>query len=81
MSEGNTYTFTAEPNTTSKRFRIVSRSEVTTGVEDMSTTTTTETNPTQQGIYSITGQYLGDADQANALPAGVYIINGKKVVK
>ena len=78
MSEGNTYTFTAEPNTTSKRFRIVSRSEVTTGVEDMSTT---ETTTNLQGIYSVTGQYLGTADQLPTLPAGVYIINGKKVVK
>lgn len=78
MSEGNTYTFTAEPNTTSKRFRIVSRSEVTTGVEDMSTT---ETTTNLQGIYSVTGQYLGTADQLSTLPAGVYIINGKKVVK
>ena len=80
MSEGNSYTFTAEPNTTTNRFRIVSRSEVTTGVDDM-TTTDTATSTKPQGIYSVTGQYLGDADQQSALPAGVYIINGKKVVK
>ena len=78
MSEGNTYTFTAEPNTTSNRFRIVSRSEVTTGMEDL---TTAETAIHARGIYSVTGQYLGTADQLPTLPAGVYIINGKKVVK
>ena len=77
MSEGNTYTFTAEPNTTATRFRVVSRSEVTTGVEDL----TAETTATARGIYSVTGQYLGTADQLPTLPAGVYIINGKKVVK
>lgn len=80
MSDGNSYTFTAGANTASERFRIVSRSEVTTGVDDM-TTTDTVTPTTPQGIYSVTGQYLGDAGQQNALPAGVYIINGKKVVK
>ena len=78
MSDGATYTFTAEPNTTATRFRVVSRSEVTTGVEDL---TTTETSIHAQGIYSVTGQYLGTADQLPTLPAGVYIINGKKVVK
>lgn len=82
MSDGATYTFTAEPNTTATRFRIVSRSEVTTGVDDATTGTTTDTTPTKlQGIYSVTGQYLGTADQLPTLPAGVYIINGKKVVK
>ena len=78
MSDGNSYTFTADANTASERFRIVSRSEVTTGVDD---TTAETTAATAKGIYSITGQYLGDADQQNTLPAGVYIINGKKVVK
>ena len=78
MSDGNSYTFTADANTASERFRIVSRSEVTTGVDD---TTAETTAATAKGIYSVTGQYLGDADQQNTLPAGVYIINGKKVVK
>lgn len=80
MSDGAIYTFTAEPNTTATRFRIVSRSEVTTGVADL-TTTDTETAIRTKGIYSVTGQYLGTADQLPTLPAGVYIINGKKVVK
>jgi hypothetical protein len=31
------------------------------------------------GIYTITGQYLG-TDESN-LPQGLYIINGKKVIK
>ncbi len=33
----------------------------------------------RQGIYAITGQYLGT--NGSELPAGVYIINGKKVIK
>ena len=79
MTEGATYTFTAEPNSTIRgRFRVVEGSKVTTYVED---TTADTTATTAKGIYSVTGQYLGNADQQNTLPAGVYIINGKKVVK
>lgn len=36
-------------------------------------------NATRTGVYSLLGNYLGE--DAIALPAGVYIINGKKVVK
>ena len=43
------------------------------GIEDLQV----ETHKT--GIYSITGQYLG-IDESN-LPQGLYIINGKKVIK
>ena len=34
---------------------------------------------TKTGIYTVTGQYLG-TDDSN-LPQGLYIINGKKVIK
>ncbi len=33
----------------------------------------------ERGIYSIDGRYMGN--DANALQKGIYIINGKKVVK
>ena len=33
----------------------------------------------KEGIYTITGQYLGTDE--NNLPQGLYIINGKKVIK
>ncbi len=33
----------------------------------------------RQGIYTVTGQYLGTDE--SQLPAGMYIINGKKVIK
>ena len=33
----------------------------------------------KMGVYTITGQYLG-TDESN-LPQGLYIINGKKVIK
>ena len=31
--------------------------------------------------YSISGQYVGDAKQMAKFPKGVYIVDGKKVVK
>lgn len=34
---------------------------------------------TRSGVYTLFGQYLGESE--NGLPHGVYIINGKKVIK
>jgi hypothetical protein len=34
---------------------------------------------TRPGVYTLFGQYLGESE--NGLPHGVYIINGKKVIK
>jgi hypothetical protein len=47
---------------------------VFTSVENITVDTTFKS-----GIYSVTGQYLG-IDESN-LPQGLYIINGKKVIK
>ena len=47
----------------------------TTSVENIESTVPA----TQQGIYTVTGQYLG-TDETN-LPQGMYIINGNKVIK
>ena len=32
-------------------------------------------------VYNMTGQYLGEAENMDNLPKGIYIVNGKKVVK
>lgn len=34
---------------------------------------------TRTGVYSLLGHYLGE--DINALPAGVYVVNGKKIIK
>ena len=34
-----------------------------------------------EGIYTVLGKYLGAADQLDKLPAGMYIVNGVKIVK
>lgn len=74
IKEGNTYSFSAQPNTKiDGRFEIV-------GIENTITSiSNTEANNEVRGIYTMLGQYVGE--DFNALPAGVYIINGAKVVK
>ena len=74
IEQGATYEFAAQPNSTVEgRFEIVNRYEVVTALEN------TEVKANAKGIYSITGQYLGE--DFNALPSGVYVVNGVKIVK
>lgn len=74
IEEGNTYEFAAQPNSTVEgRFEIVSRAQMPTAIEN------TEVNANVKGIYTITGQYLGE--NFDILPAGVYVVNGVKIVK
>ena len=74
IEEGTTYEFAAQPNSTAaNRFRIVSAHKVPTSVE------TTEAQNVVKGIYTILGQYVGE--DFNALPAGVYVVDGVKIVK
>ena len=77
MAAGNTYTFTQPEGTTfDHRFQIVDREEVVTSVENID-----NTEIKAEGVYTITGQYVGTYDMWNNLPAGVYVVNGVKVVK
>lgn len=74
IEEGTTYEFAAQPNSTVEgRFEIIGRNNVPTAIEN------TEVKANVKGIYSITGQYLGE--DFNALPAGIYVVNGVKIVK
>jgi hypothetical protein len=73
-AEGETYTFTQTANTTvSGRFEVVGVAKIATGIENAEAVKSTK------GIYTITGQYLGE--NFEVLPAGVYVVNGVKVVK
>lgn len=77
ISNGNTYCFSAEANHTIEgRFEIVGRQEMPTAVETVDATSVEEA-----GIYTITGQYVGTTEKWFSLPAGIYIVNGQKVVK
>ena len=79
MLEDATYSFTAEANATiDDRFEIVSKSDVPgtgTAVEEVNA------NTEATGIYTIMGQYVGETSMWSTLPAGMYIVNGKKCVK
>ena len=48
---------------------------VVTGIRDI----TLKAAPERKGVFTIDGRQVSDGDTSN-LPAGVYIVNGKKVV-
>ena len=74
IEEGATYEFAAQPNSTVEgRFEIVSVAKMPTAIEN------TEVKANVKGIYTLTGQYVGE--DFKALPAGVYVVNGVKIVK
>lgn len=74
IEEGGIYTFAAQPNYTAEaRFAIVPAAKMPTAIEN------TEVKSNVKGIYTITGQYMGE--DFNVLPAGVYVIDGVKIVK
>ncbi len=76
MVEGATYEFTADANSANDyRFEVVSPRKVTTAIENA------EAVKSAKGIYTITGQYVGEMNVWNTLPAGIYVVNGEKRVK
>lgn len=76
MVEGNTYEFTAAANSVNDyRFEIVSAAKMPTAIENA------EAVKSAKGIYTITGQYVGEMNVWNTLPAGIYVVNGEKLVK
>ena len=76
ISEGNTYNFVAEPKSTEARFQIIPKTPwVATGVDEVSG------NTNSKGIYTILGQYVGSSAEWDKLSAGVYIVDGIKIVK
>ena len=74
MVEGATYEFTAN-GTNDYRFEIVGRANMPTAIDN------TEAVKSVKGVYTITGQYVGEMNVWNTLPAGVYVVNGEKRVK
>lgn len=76
VMEGATYEFTAAANTVADyRFKLVERNNAPTAIDN------TEAIKSATGIYTITGQYMGEMNVWNTLPAGVYVVNGEKRVK
>ena len=76
VQEGSTYTFEVADNTTSDyRFKLVGIKKVPTAIDNLGS----EKNVS--GIYTIMGQYVGEMNIWNTLPAGIYVVNGEKRVK
>jgi len=76
IEEGAIYTFHAEANESNDyRFEIVGRQNMPTAIDN------TEAVKSAKGVYTITGQYVGEMNVWNTLPAGVYVVNGEKRVK
>lgn len=76
MTADNTYEFVAGENTLNEnRFMIVRRANMPTDAE------TVEATAARKGIYTIMGQYVGETDMFNTLPAGIYVVDGVKVVR
>ena len=76
IAEGNTYEFTAAANSVNDyRFEIVEPAKLPTAIEN------TEAVKSAKGVYTITGQYVGEMSVWNTLPAGIYVVNGEKRVK
>ena len=71
--DGAKYEFYANAGVNDYRFQVVAAAKMPTAIEN------TEDIKKVNGVYTITGQFLGN--DLNALPAGVYIVNGVKVVK
>ena len=76
MTSTAIYTFTQTAGEDmSHRFQIIGRADAPTAVDNV------EKAVAAEGIYTLTGMYIGTVDMWNALPQGVYVINGTKVVK
>ena len=77
MTEGASYRFTAQPNqTVESRFQIVPRQQMPT--EDINTVNETAGS---KAVYTVLGQYVGETENWNQLPAGIYVVDGIKIVK
>ncbi len=74
MVEGATYMFSVPANANVEgRFQIVSINKMPTAIENI------EATAAVKGIYTITGQFVGN--DYHSLPNGIYVVDGKKIVK
>jgi len=75
--EGNSYSFVMSTNTTmDNRFCIVPPQDTPTDIGHVEAA-----DAVVQGIYSVSGRYMGAMSEWNLMPKGVYIVNGQKWVK
>ena len=74
--EGATYIFDVEANQTiDNRFQVRAISKIATAIEGVEPATAMQ----KTGVYNMVGQYMGES--INDLPAGIYVVDGQKVIK
>ena len=76
VEEGQTYTFNVAAGTTAAdRFELVDVRKMPTALDNV------KAAAKAKGVYTVLGQYLGETDQLNKLPKGIYVVDGQKIVK
>ena len=74
MVEGATYMFSVPANASVEgRFMIVPVANMPTAIDNI------EATAAVKGIYTVTGQFVGN--DYHSLPNGIYVVDGKKIVK
>ena len=74
MVEGATYMFSTAANANIEgRFEIVPVAKMPTAIENI------EATAAAKGIYTVSGQFVGN--DYHSLPNGIYVVDGKKIVK
>jgi len=74
MVEGATYMFSVPANANVEgRFEVIGINKMPTAIENIEETVAVK------GIYTLSGQFVGN--DYHSLPAGVYVVDGKKIVK
>lgn len=74
VADDATYNFDQDANTTvPARFEIVAINRIMTGIDNV------EQVSDEMAIYTVTGQYVGR--DFSILPAGIYVVNGVKIIK
>ena len=74
IEEGATYMFSVAADANIEgRFEVVPMAKVPTAIENV------EATAAAKGIYTITGQFVGN--DYHSLPNGIYVVDGKKIVK
>ena len=74
MVEGATYMFSVPADAKVEgRFQIIEKANAPTAIDNI------EATAAVKGIYTITGQFVGN--DYHSLPNGIYVVDGKKIVK
>lgn len=75
ITEGAEYFFSVAENSVNNRFEIIAAHKAPTALDEVGAA------HGAKGVYTVLGQYIGSTADINALPAGIYVVDGVKIVK